>query len=53
MAPENALPLSALLTKIGKILMVVPIGIVLLTIPTLLAQKPVGIYAGHIPPGRS
>uniref|UniRef100_A0A8R1TYN4 Uncharacterized protein n=2 Tax=Onchocerca TaxID=6281 RepID=A0A8R1TYN4_ONCVO len=53
MAPENALPLSALLAKIGKILMVVPIISVLLNLPTLLAQKPVGIYAGYVPPGRS
>ncbi|KAM3716518.1 Xanthine-guanine phosphoribosyltransferase [Dirofilaria immitis] len=53
MAPENALPLSALLAKIGKILMLVPIMTVLLSIPTLIAQKPVGIYAGYVPPGRS
>ncbi|EFO26992.1 hypothetical protein LOAG_01488 [Loa loa] len=53
MAPENALPLSALLSKIGKILMLIPIISVLLNIPTLIAQKPVGIYAGYIPPGRS
>uniref|UniRef100_A0A915PV36 Uncharacterized protein n=1 Tax=Setaria digitata TaxID=48799 RepID=A0A915PV36_9BILA len=52
MAPENALPLSALLSKIGKVLMLVPIISVLLNIPTLLAQKPVGIYANYKPPGR-
>uniref|UniRef100_A0A0R3RRF9 Chlorophyll a-b binding protein, chloroplastic n=1 Tax=Elaeophora elaphi TaxID=1147741 RepID=A0A0R3RRF9_9BILA len=51
MAPENALPLFALLTKIGKILMLLPLISVLLSMPTLLAQKPVGIYAGYIPPG--
>ncbi|CAG9531022.1 unnamed protein product [Cercopithifilaria johnstoni] len=53
MAPENALPLSALLTKIAKILMLVPITLVLLNMPTLYAQKPVGINAGYIPPGRN
>ncbi|KAL3985966.1 hypothetical protein ACH3XW_40825 [Acanthocheilonema viteae] len=53
MAPENALPLSALLTKIGKILMLVPILSVLLNLPTIIAQKPVGIHSGYIPPGRT
>ncbi|VDO28835.1 Uncharacterized protein BM_BM7008 [Brugia malayi] len=52
MAPENALPLSALLSKIAKILAIIPLMSVLLSIPTLLAQKPVGIYAGYVPPGR-
>ncbi|VDK72199.1 unnamed protein product [Litomosoides sigmodontis] len=50
MAPENALPSSALLTKIAKFLLVVPLSLVLLSMPTIIAQKPVGIYAGHIPP---
>lgn len=52
MAPEEALPSSALLTKIAKILLIVPIIAIVCNIPTVMAQKPVGIYAGYKPPGR-
>lgn len=53
MAPENGLPISALLTKIGKVLLLVPILSILLSIPTLIAQKPVGVFAGFKSPGRN
>ncbi|VDN07994.1 unnamed protein product [Thelazia callipaeda] len=51
MAPEEALPLSSLLTKIAKILALVPLLSVLLSLPTIYAQKPAGIFRGYKPPG--
>lgn len=52
MAPENALPLFAFLTNIAKILMLIVVLFTILSIPSLIAQKPVGIYAGHKLPGQ-
>lgn len=52
MAPEEALPSFALLTKIAKILSIIPILTIVLNVPSLVAQKPVGIYAGRKLPGQ-
>uniref|UniRef100_A0A183DYF0 Cytochrome b/b6 domain-containing protein n=1 Tax=Gongylonema pulchrum TaxID=637853 RepID=A0A183DYF0_9BILA len=52
MAPEEALPSSALLTKIAKILVLVPLFTIVCNLQMLFAQKPMGFYAGYKPPGR-